>query len=399
MKRVSLILALLLLLTVPRFTLAEEPTPTEPPEAQTAPTPVPSLSPSLQKPTAMNMTNAVTFDVELPLKRRLEQHILDKWVDECEGFGAGQMLAFSWETAPNVRQLCIQWEKLPGDTVIRFYNADGLLLGEDIFLARYDTVTAVPEGAAHAVLVAGSEGMSLARLALFGEGILPSPFFDWQDTPDTLDYLVIATHPDDDVLFMGSIVPIYGAERGYVGTVAFATSPNRLRITEALAGVWTSGSVYYPIFLGYPDISYQYWATHGQYFLQGDVTRSIVRMLRQRHPLVVFTQDIGGEYGHWQHIVVSKSVADAVKCAADPAYDPESAGLYGTWQVQKLYVHLWPENPLTLDIDTPLAAFGGKSAFRVAEAAFRMHMSQNGGRHEVHDKYSRYSIAHFGMAY
>ncbi len=44
--------------------------------------------------------------------------------------------------------------------------------------------------------------------------------------------------------------------------------------------------------------------------------------------------------------------------------------------MKKLYLHEYPENPLVCDWDQPLAAFGGKTGFEVAEEAFLCHASQ-----------------------
>ena len=109
-----------------------------------------------------------------------------------------------------------------------------------------------------------------------------------------------------------------------------------------------------------------------------DVTRELVRLYRRIRPLVVVTQDPDhGEYGHWQHRLSAHAASDAVQLAADPAYDPPSAEQYGTWAVQKLYQHFAEGlSTLELDVDTPLASYGGRSALEVAKAAFQAHRTQ-----------------------
>ena len=71
----------------------------------------------------------------------------------------------------------------------------------------------------------------------------------------------------------------------------------------------------------------------------------------------------------------------AVLKASDPDYDPESAALYGVWQVKKLYRHLGKEAGTIMDYDQPLSAFGGKSAYTIAKEAFDMHMTQHESGH------------------
>ena len=41
-----------------------------------------------------------------------------------------------------------------------------------------------------------------------------------------------------------------------------------------------------------------------------------------------------------------------------------------------IFIHLYPENSIVLDVDTPLDSFGGKSAYEVAQEAFARHKSQ-----------------------
>ena len=99
---------------------------------------------------------------------------------------------------------------------------------------RPETVIVLPENARSAVIEAVDREMKLSKLAVYGEGELPDPFHEWKDTPGKLDYLVIATHPDDDVLFLGSAVSIYGAERGYKGSIVYVTSGTRQRVSEGV---------------------------------------------------------------------------------------------------------------------------------------------------------------------
>ena len=102
----------------------------------------------------------------------------------------------------------------------------------------------------------------------------------------------------------------------------------------------------------------------------------LVRLIRRTRPDVAVTHDLEGEYGHGAHIAVAHAMAEAVRLAADPQVDPESAEQYGIWQVKKLYIHLYPEHRVTLDLDAPLAAFQGKSAREMAVEGMACHESQ-----------------------
>lgn len=120
-------------------------------------------------------------------------------------------------------------------------------------------------------------------------------------------------------------------------------------------------------------------------------------MLREYGPLVVFSHDLNGEYGHWQHRIVASSILEACRYAADPEYDPLSLEEFGTWEVKKCYLHLYEENPLVMDVSTPLESRGGRTALEVAKDAFKLHRSQQNGRHEVEDENGKHPLNRFGM--
>ena len=289
---------------------------------------------------------------------------------------AGATMAFTWTDDIPVRTVCLFLRKtLPGVTLCE-YDADGALLAESVFDRRPDIELFVLPETRSVTVSHPTEEVMIGMARIYGEGALPDPFHPWEDTPKTLDYLILSTHPDDDVLFLGAIVPIYGAERGYTGTIVYVTNGNyATRMVEAENGAWAMGLRYRPIFWEMRDVYKKHNAKPGDFDYE-DVLLQTVRTYRQYHPLVVLAQDTNGEYGHWQHLVTSKAAVEAFTLAADPAYDPESAAQYGTWQVQKLYLHMHPENVVIPDPDAPLDAFGGDSAFTVAKRAYKKHESQ-----------------------
>ncbi len=105
---------------------------------------------------------------------------------------------------------------------------------------------------------------------------------------------------------------------------------------------------------------------------------AIVREIRRCKPDVVVVQDLNGEYGHTQHKLTSLQVCQGVEYAADPSYDPESAAEYGTWNVKKLYVHLYEKNQVHMNWHIPLPEYGGFTPWEIAVEAFEMHHSQYG---------------------
>jgi hypothetical protein len=104
----------------------------------------------------------------------------------------------------------------------------------------------------------------------------------------------------------------------------------------------------------------------------------VVERIRRYKPEVIVTQDLDGEYGHNQHKITARCAKYAIDAAADPSQYPESAQKYGAWQVKKLYHHLYKENALEMDWETPMDALGGKTPLEVAKIGMKEHSSQTG---------------------
>ena len=88
-----------------------------------------------------------------------------------------------------------------------------------------------------------------------------------------------------------------------------------------------------------------------------------------------------GRHQPWRRAAAAHQVAAAasVQCvtlAAKPDYDPNSFAQFGTWQVKKLYLHLYEQNQIVMNWDRPLSEFEGETAFDVAQEALKKHRSQ-----------------------
>ena len=326
------------------------------------------------------------------------QEVLNYRLKAYATLRAGTKITVSWGEDVPAAKLCLQWLELPEDVQVIQYDRKRKELVNQKLDANPESVVTLDPAAGSVVIQCGKKKEKLSQLHIFSDGILPEPFHEWKETPDRLDYLLISTHPDDDVLYLGSVVPVYGAEKGYTGSIAFVTCQNRTRMTEAENGAWAMGMRYRPLFLGFPDVPNDASKRQKETFVYDDLVLAFVRLYRTYHPLVVFAQDKEGEYGHWQHKRTAKASLEAFTLAADSSYDPESAEQFGIWQVQKLYLHLYPINKLTIDADTPLNAFNGKDAFEVAKEAYKKHVSQQKTSFAVRRNNGVYAFNRFGMA-
>ena len=184
--------------------------------------------------------------------------------------------------------------------------------------------------------------LSLRQINVFTPGDTPAiEAREWQPSCEKADLLLIVAHPDDELLWFGGALPTYAGERGMAVQVMYMACNSYLRRLELLCGLWECGVRSYPDIGTFSDGrnndmngAYARWGRENTY------TR-IVRAIRRYQPEVILTQDVKGEYGHTQHLVVSDAVyTAAVELAADASYDPQSAQEYGVWQVKKLYRHL-----------------------------------------------------------
>ena len=313
-------------------------------------------------------------------------------------FEAGQNVSLAWGDNVPVRAIWLAFKDYPAPDacLVQQYDAGGKLIKEDGDFWYVNHAVFVEEQTRSVTVTAKSE-ISLCSLYAFGEGAVPH-YHPWAPTPEKLDYLIVAMHPDDDVLFMGAVLPLYTVAEGREGTILYSATRERVRKDEAGDGAWIMGLRKAPILGTFPDIPPSYMNQHKNTFQQKDVVKYLVALFRQYRPEVVFSHDLNGEYGHWQHILLSHAVQEAVPLAADPAYDPSSAAQYGTWQIKKLYLHLYGENPIHLPATKAIDAYGGLTPIEIATAAFRCHKSQLPSRHAVTNE-GVYSLSNFGLAY
>lgn len=236
----------------------------------------------------------------------------------------------------------------------------------------------------------------LSELYLFGAGDFPDCCQLWESPAEKADLLLIVAHPDDEVLWFGGTLPYYAGQLRKTCQVAMMTTNMPYRRLELLDALWTCGVRNYPVWGGFSDSfggtltkMYQHWSRDRVY-------RTITGWIRRFKPEVLLTHDIRGEYGHGAHRACADGVQYALKVSADPKRYPESAREYDVWDVPKCYIHLYRENVVDMNWQMSLSAFDDKTAFEVAEEAFRCHVSQQNTDYRVED-YGPYDNSLFGL--
>ena len=158
-----------------------------------------------------------------------------------------------------------------------------------------------------------------------------------------------------------------------VVVVVPATPERRLELLDSL---WHCGVTRYPHFLGIGDSHHSSLQDQYKVWSKDSVCFSIVKAIRTYRPAVIVSHDLYGEYGHGAHMATADCTRLAFDFAASPKKYPRTAKEYGTWQAQKLYLHLYHEGQIEMDWHQPLESFGGKTGYTVAEEAFQYHKSQ-----------------------
>ncbi len=295
-----------------------------------------------------------------------------------------------------ISSIYIEFDRIPQEwTLTDPATGTSVTCGENAFLHEYVDVAVLFGALPEKLVMEFAEGTAVSEIYAFSEGTLPDWVQVWNPPCEEADLLLISSHSDDEQLFFAGILPYYAGERGLNVQVAYIVqhfeaygTPNHQRPHEQLDGLWTVGVRNYPVMTDIPDL-YAESKDRQTAFNQAeavfksvgvtydDFISHITGWLRKFKPLVVVSHDLNGEYGHGTHVLCAAALTEAIGYAADAGKYPESAETYGTWEVEKTYLHLYEENQIVMNYDVPLESFGGKTAFEVTQDGFACHKSQH----------------------
>ena len=348
--------------------------------------------------TARNITDRCEFEVSAGKKRYLTDHNVNSYWGP---WGVDSYMRVTLPAGESAGMLTLDWFEDPEDYVLAEYDADGSLLNErtqaDVFCCLKCAYPLDP-ATREILLTIKSEGQKISAANVYSAGEMPPEVEIWEPPYDKTDMMVVSTHQDDELLFLGGTIPYYDQVRGARVTVVYMADCSRLRRDEALNALWVMGMRHYPVFFNLEDKKLRdFDATVALWGGARHVVELLTEQIRRCKPEVIVTQDLDGEYGHNQHKVTARAMLKAIEAAADPAYFKDSAEKYGTWQVKKLYHHLYKENQIQMDWKTPQAALGGISPLDMARRGFDQHPSQHKRWHM--EEGGPYDNSLFGLAF
>ncbi len=246
---------------------------------------------------------------------------------------------------------------------------------------------------------------------------IPVAYGTWNPQPKKAALMLVSTHPDDEGIVFGGLIPYYAAVLKQPMVHVAATSGERLppgrtrnliqgstREKELLNADWAYGLRNPPIFVrlrggvskgGDAATTLEGWALSFPKPLPAKVDPDLVArgkrnaaiklatLIRTYRPEVIVTHEPKGDgAGHPDHKAVVQAVVDAYKLAADPSQD---LGGLPVWQTKKLYMHLQDRDPglpminkLWHDWSKPYDELGGKTPLEVADAGLAFHKPTEG---------------------
>lgn len=293
----------------------------------------------------------------------------------------GSELMITFPQGESMEAIQTEWLDITHNITVRFLD------GQDREISVYTDANEhdfrinyyeVPEGAVKAGISTEDSKAMLTELYVYRQGEVPTVAQNWQPVPDKVDVMLICAHRDDECLFFAGVVP-WCIAHGKTVAIVYMTDPmlGRPAYTETLNALWVLGVRYYPLYLGMVDERNTWEQTIEDWGGYDNMYSKTVEVIRKYKPDVVIGHDLGGEFGHFNHILTADATMNGVLMAGDAANYPESAEKYGVWDVPKYYMHLYdPEHQIGIDWDEPYEELLNLSPMQVAYVAFEKHTTE-----------------------
>ena len=314
--------------------------------------------------------HAQGFDEKRDMKK-----LTDYTFSSTVRFEEGDWFTVGWKDKNPAAAVYWEWNVIPENALVECLNADGEVVSSREYADKIRFLTVFPEDDVSEVRMTVLKGSGdMSELFVYDEHQIPPKAIVWEEPLDSADIMLVETHGNDDCLIFGAVLPTY-FDRGYKVHVVDLGCDTIGRQRESSAGSYHLGLRTFKTFFEFTDYHTNNYKTYTDDWLNRtpDPYELLTAEIRRVRPQVIVTHDIeNGDNTDGSHKLTAEITKQCVEYAADPERFPESAEQYGTWQVKKLYMHLAQENPITIDIDTPLASFDGKTAYELSLEAITL---------------------------
>ncbi|NMA51166.1 MAG: hypothetical protein GX951_04915 [Mollicutes bacterium] len=326
----------------------------------------------------VNAKEAVEVEYTLKVNEKVFNTLSDNNYKTYLGIENGEVINI--KSDEKIEKLYILYEEKSSQGIITF-NETTLDIGINGFLHEYIEL----KKEATDITIKYNNEVKISEIYAYSSGDVPKDVQIWKKH-DKVDLMLFSTHSDDEQLFFAGLLPTYVNQDKIVHVVYLVDHANikgiknASRLHEQLNGLWHSGVNEYPTMGLIPDAyseSLQVAKKQAEDwgYKEEDILKEYVTIIRRLRPYVLVGHDEAGEYGHGQHIYNSYLVKKVLDYINNDNYITEG---YKPYNVQKVYLHLYEDNKIILDIDKPLDKFNNKTAYDVAKESYKYHISQQG---------------------
>lgn len=185
--------------------------------------------------------------------------------------------------------LYITWAVRPGEWTLT-YDGGIKKCGRNAFLHEY---VEIPEGTTSAIIEL-SQKEKICNIDAYSAGTLPDDVQVWEPECARADMLVLSTHADDEILFLGGVLAQYaGEDKLDVQVVYFSNyfGGTVIREHEKLDGLWELGVRHYPVNGDFPDQYADDLAAAEKLYGHDEAAAFVVEQIRRFKPQVCVAQD------------------------------------------------------------------------------------------------------------
>ncbi|MBQ9188565.1 MAG: hypothetical protein IJ138_04510, partial [Clostridia bacterium] len=340
--------------------------------------------------------------IEIHADNPVMKYLTDNTYSTTVTFNAGDWFRVQWTEKNPVAALYWEWRYIPQKALVEQLNDAGEVVASREYANVIRFLTVFPEEGVSEIRMTVLEGSgAMAELFAYNERQVQPKAIVWEEPYDKADIMLVESHGNDDVLVFAAVIPPY-TERGYHIQVVDIGCDTIGRQRKSSPGSYLQGLTHFKTFfefVGLHTVTYNSFVKAWIEQDPRDPVEMLVRQIRRVKPEVVITHDINdGDFGDGSHKLTAEITQQAVAAASDPEQFPASAEEFGVWQVKKLYFHMYPENQILIDVDTPLPNHDGKTARELSVQGMILWDKNETGQINGIRK-DRYKASEYGLAF